>query len=140
MDEQAAAAADKYSVGSSSTAFPDIFESSEFFTTLNRVKALDDEECQEDRPSAFAFETMMSVLTRAAQFLRREFPRGSASVGAGQGMRLTWRLPKGEIRLIVNGAKASKSYIYVELRNADSYIENTISGDKLAGAILNVLG
>ncbi len=135
VDEQAAAAADNYSMGSSSTAFPDIFESSEFFTTIGRVKALEEEEYAEDRPSAFALETAMSALTRAAQFLTREFPRGSASVGAGQGMRLTWRLPMGEIRLIVDGAKASKSYIYVEPRNADSYIENTISGDKLAGAI-----
>jgi hypothetical protein len=140
MDEHAASAADNYSTGSSSTAFQDIFESSEFFTTINRVKALEEEEFQEDRPSPFALETAMCVLTRAAQFMTREFPRGSASVGAGQGVRLTWRLPMGEIRLIVDGAKASKSYIYAEPRNADSYIENTFSGDKLAGAILNLLG
>jgi len=102
------------------------------------MRALDEEESEEDKPSKFASE--VSVLKQAAQFLKRQFPRGSASVGANQGLRLTWRLPKGEVRLIVDGAKASKTYLYVELAAADSFVEYAISGEKLAHAIWQALG
>ena len=131
--------ADKYSVRSQSATFPDVFESPDFFTTINRLNSFELEEDDEDRPSTFAYETTVSFLKRAAQFLGRGFPRASVSVGAGQGLRLTWRLQGGEIRLIVDGSKLGKSYIYVEPQNSDSYIENTVSGDKLAAAVLNML-
>lgn len=103
----------------------------DFVITLSRIEALRAEEEEDDRPSEHAYNMAVQLLREAAQELKMDFPRASASVGPGRGLRITWSSGTREIRLICGGSPTKKTYIYRE-SGSEHAVDYSVNGSWLA--------
>lgn len=110
----------------------DAVTSSDYVVTLERIAELQDNE--DDRPSKYAYAGALKVLVEAARELSIEFPRASASVGPNGGLRITWSSAIAEVRLVIGGSEANKSYIYSESGLLHG-VDYNLDGRHLAGHI-----
>lgn len=78
------------------------------------------------KPTSHAFDTAWKLVSDASNFLRKNFPKASASTDEKGGIRLTWtRLePEIEVRLICPSDPSRKTYLYHENSEAHGIIEN----------------
>jgi hypothetical protein len=109
----------------------DAVTSGDYVITLGRIKELKIEEDEEDRPSDYAHNGALKVLADTARELSLDFPRASVSVGPNRGLRITWSRGRGEVRLVVGGSAANKSYIYSESGSQHGF-EYVVDGKRLA--------
>ncbi len=105
--------------------------SADFVVTLRRIDDLRNDEEEEDRPSDRAYELALMVLAETAALMSLGFPRASASVGPNRGLRITWAWGNREVRLVVGGGSANKSYIYAESGREHGLVY-TVDGPHLA--------
>lgn len=115
----------------SSTSTVSDFASDDYLVTRQRVQELrENPEEDDDLPSVACFDKAFSTLDRAAQKLGLDFPRGSASVGPGLSIRVTWKIDEREVRLAVSDHPRN-SYIYLDSGNKYGLSRN-LNGEALA--------
>ena len=112
--------------------------SKDYVITLSRIEDLRQEE-EEDRPSDYAYDRAVALLRGAAQELRLNFLRASASVGPGLGLRITWSSGAQEVRLICGGSPERKTYIYKESSTGGHRVDFDVSGVLLADHLRRIL-
>jgi hypothetical protein len=80
--------------------------------TLERLSAPRYEEDEDERPSAWAFDTTSRLVHDAGAVLAGDFPPGAiSSDGAGR-LRVEWKYSARQLRLVVPAGADGKSYIY----------------------------
>jgi hypothetical protein len=84
----------------------------DFGVTLDEIRALLDEDEEQDRPSVEACERTVALLREAAQRLGMTFPRAIAVSGPGASVRLLWIMDQKELRVMIGGSMANRSYLY----------------------------
>lgn len=109
----------------------DTVTSSDYVLTLERIDELRQEEREDDRPSDHGYFAVKKVLAEAARELSLRFPRASVSVGPYRGLRVTWSFGTAEVRLIIGGSAANRSYIYWELGTHHGVV-HSVDGRHLA--------
>jgi hypothetical protein len=110
----------------------------ELGVTLKRIEGLRTDDDEEERPSDYAYDKAVEALKELAQELRMRFPRASASVGPNRGLRITWSFGPGEVRLVIGGSAANKSYIYREY-GPEHGVEHIVDGRHIAQSLRWVL-
>ena len=91
------------------------FASADYALTWQRVQDLRENSEDEDdvAPSDACFDTIFSLIDMTAQKLGLRFPRGSASVGPGPSIRITWKTGEREVRLAASDNPGG-SYVYLD--------------------------
>lgn len=103
----------------------------EYSLTLDRVRILRSDEDDQDRPSDEAYERTVSLLRETARHVGMQFPSAIAATGPGRSVRLLWSSSEKELRLVVGGSAANRSYIY--WRSAGrSGVDETIEAGRFA--------
>lgn len=98
---------------------------------LRRMVELREEEEQEWRPSDTAYSRTVDLLADMCVGLGRSFPRALASVDGEGGIRMTWRRPSGEVRLVVPGRENVQPYLYYQTATERGIVES-ITGRTVA--------
>jgi hypothetical protein len=96
----------------------------DFGLTLDQVRSLSTEEDEDDRPSLEALERTIILLRKAAELAGMRFPRAIAATGPGRSVRLIWMREPRELRLMIGGSAANRSYIYWRTGPASGVDEN----------------
>ena len=78
---------------------------------FDQIRELKNEENEEDRPSVYAYDRIVTLLHAVANEFKIQFPAASVTT-ASNGIRVSWRQDVREIRLIIGESGANKSYIY----------------------------
>jgi hypothetical protein len=100
---------DSFPVNGASTSIT----SFDFGVTLEQIHALLAEEEPDDQPSPEAYERTMGLLRRTAERSGMKFPRALAvATGPSRSVRLIWMREQKELRLMIGGTPANRSYIY----------------------------
>ncbi len=116
---------------SSSTSASVALTSYEYRVTLDRVRMLLTDEDEQDRPSAEAYARTIQLLRETAQQLGMQFPSAIAATGPGRSVRLLWSSDKKELRLVVGGSAANRSYVYWQ-EAGRSGVDETIHANRFA--------
>jgi hypothetical protein len=106
--------------------------SKDYQITLDRLRELQHEEDEEDRPSDYAYDRAIRLLRDLACDLGMEFPRAIIVTGPGKSIRLLWTRNEREVRVTVGGSETSKSYIYWQA-SGRSGVQGTFDGRILRG-------
>jgi hypothetical protein len=77
-----------------------------------RLRGLLEEEDEDDRPSAIAYDGTIALLRALAGEVGMKFPQATVVTGPSKGVRLQWTKGGREVRLTVGGATTNKSYLY----------------------------
>jgi hypothetical protein len=104
--------------------------SRDYLVTLDRVRSLNEEEDEADRPSAYAYRRTLELLRDVANKIGMWFPVAIAVTGPTQSIRLLWVRGDRELRVTVGGSATNKSYIYW-LVPGESGISHTLDGQTL---------
>lgn len=86
--------------------------SKEYQITRDRLRELKQDEDEIDRPSNYAYDRTDRLLRDLANLMGMQFPAAILATGPSQGIRLLWRRDARELRIIIGGSEASKSYLY----------------------------
>ena len=103
----------------------------EYGQTLACVHLLRSDEDEQDRPSDEAYQRTLRLLSETAQHVGMHFPRGIAATGPGRSVRLLWSSGEKELRLVLGGSAANRSYIYWRT-SGHSGIDESIEASRLA--------
>ena len=103
----------------------------DFGVTLDGVRELLAEEDEDDRPSGQAYDRTILLLRQTAERSGLGFPRAIAATGPGRSVRLIWMREQREVRLMIGGSVASRSYIYWRM-GPESGVDENIKPDYLA--------
>lgn len=104
--------------------------SKDYRVTLERLRALKQDDDEEDRPSEYAYQRTVRLLRDTADNLGMQFPPAMAVTGPNKCIRLLWTRSDREIRVTVGGSEANKSYLYWR-ESGRSGIEPTLDGRTL---------
>jgi len=116
---------------SQSVGASEVLTSRHYAVTVQRITALNCEEEAEDRPSDFALQRTLSVVEQAARDLQLNFPRAIVAVGHNRSLRLLWSSEGREVRLVVGGSPANKTYLYWESAGQHR-VDYSVDGVRLA--------
>jgi hypothetical protein len=121
-----------------STAASEELTSREYVITWDQIEELRREEEQEDRPSDIAYQRALTILRQAARQLGRNFPQAIVATGPDRSLRLLWSCGRREVRLVIGGTPANKTYFYRESAGHHE-VDYIVNGTKLAGYLRWVL-
>lgn len=108
--------------------------SRDYAATVQLITELGREDEEEDRPSEFALGRTLSVLEQAARELRLSFPLAIVAVGPHRSLRLLWSSEGREVRLVVGGSTANKTYLYWE-GPGQRCVDYSVDGARLASLL-----
>ncbi len=103
----------------------------DFGVTLDKMRELLAEEQEDERPTERAYESAIVLLRQTAERIGLKFPRAIAATGPGRSVRLIWMREQREVRLMIGGSVANRSYIYWRTGPA-SGVEENIKAEYLA--------
>lgn len=105
--------------------------SADFALTLARLRSLIADEEEEDRPSQLACERAVQLLRKAAEHVAMRFPVAIVATGPGRSVRFLWQRNEKEVRLVIGGSPANRSYLYWRMVG-DSGVDETLEADRIA--------
>ena len=121
-----------------SVAASEVLTSREYAITWAQVEELRNEEEEEDRPTDYAYQRAVAILKEAAGQLGPNFPQAVVATGPDRSLRLLWSCGRREVRLVIGGAPANKTYFYREPAGYPG-VDYIVNGIKLAGYLYWVL-
>jgi hypothetical protein len=95
-----------------------------FGVTVDKMRELLAEEHEDDRPTDQAYNSAIVLLRQTAERIGLKFPRAIAATGPGRSVRLIWMREQREVRLMIGGSVANRSYIYWRTGPASGIDEN----------------
>ena len=114
------------------------FNDGNLMSLLRTIITLRHEEEADWRPSDLAFKRAIELIAEIYIELN-PLPRAFASPSGEGTIRMTWRRPSGEVRVVVPGSEASGSYLYFQTATEHSIVKN-ISGQTVANYIARLGG
>lgn len=107
----------------------------DFGVTLDKIRELLSEQDEDDRPSDLAYDRTIDLLRQTAERAGMKFPRAIAATGPGNSVRLIWMREQREVRLMIGGSAANRSYIYWR-RGPESGVDENIKPEYLAAYLV----
>lgn len=100
------------------SASEDVTQTSGYTITLSRLGELLNEPETDDygiaRPTSYSYNLTVDLLRDASRLTRLPVARGSVCADSEGRVRVTWRRPERELRLVVASSASDESYVYYE--------------------------
>ena len=114
------------------------FNDRNLISLLRTIVELRHEEEVDWRPTDLAFRRTISLIAEMCVDLN-PLPRSFPSTGGEGEIRITWRRPGGEVRVIIPGTDESSPYLYFQTATEYTIVEN-ISGQTVTNYLARVNG